>query len=115
MVAPSRAYGLHIFGQHAGLLAASAITPEVARERGYVSVGEMTRLEPAGFARAQRSAPGLLIPVHGTDGTVRLHQYRPDSPRKIGGKPVRYETLAGSGLCLDGPPRARPALSDPGV
>ena len=33
-------YGLHIFPQHAALLAASAISPEVSRERGYVSAGD---------------------------------------------------------------------------
>ena len=64
-------YGLHIFPQHAALLKDSAISPEVSRARGYVSVDTGTRLEPAGFAKSQRrNTPGLLIPLHGTDGTV---------------------------------------------
>ncbi len=83
-------YGLHIFPQHAALLAASAISPEVARERGYVSAGEKTRLERAGFAKSQRVVPSLLIPIYGTDGALRLHQTRPDDPRLGNGKPRKY-------------------------
>ena len=105
-------YGLHLFPNHAALLAASAIGPDVARARGYVSVDTGTRLESAGFAKSQRrNTPGLLIPLHGTDGTVRLHQYRPDNPR-IGadGKPRKYETPFRSTLCVDVPPGALPFI-----
>src|ERR1700730_11953976 len=74
-------YGLHIFRQHAALLEASAIDPDTSRPRGYVSVDRGTRLEPCGFSRSQRrNIPGLLIPIYGTDGELRLHQYRPDTP-----------------------------------
>jgi Protein of unknown function (DUF3631)/Domain of unknown function (DUF3854) len=109
-------YPLSIFPPHAALLEASAISPEVARARGYVSVDTRTRLESAGFAKSQRTVPGLLIPLHGTDGTVRLHQYRPDNPR-IGtdGKPRKYETPFRATLCLDVPPGALAALTDPDV
>jgi Protein of unknown function (DUF3631)/Domain of unknown function (DUF3854) len=109
-------YGLHIFPQHAALLKASAIGPEVSRARGYVSVDTGTRLEPAGFAKSQRrNTPGLLIPLHGTDGTVRLHQYRPDSPRvDAAGRARKYETPFRAVLCLDVPPGALPAIADPG-
>jgi hypothetical protein len=60
--------------------------------------------------------PGLLIPLHGTDGTVRLPQYRPDSPR-IGsdGKPRKFETPFGQKLCVDVPPGALAAIGDPAV
>ncbi len=109
-------YGLHIFPQHADLLAASAIAPEVARERGYVSVDTKKRLEAPGFAASQRTVPGLLIPVHGTDGAVRLHQYRPDEPRiDSKGRPRKYETPFRQQLCLDVPPRALGQLADPAV
>jgi hypothetical protein len=109
----SEDYGLTIFPQHAQLLAASAISPEVARERGYVSVDTKKRLESAGFANSQRSQPGLLIPIHGTDGQIRLHQYRPDEPRidKLG-RPRKYETPFRHQLCLDVPPRIRAQLAD---
>src|SRR5260370_35677848 len=96
-------YGLHIFDQHAALLAASAISPEVARERGYVSAGEKPRLERAGFAKSQRVAPSLLIPIYGTDGELRLHQTRPDNPRLENGKPRKYETAGPHRNFLDVP------------
>jgi hypothetical protein len=105
-------YGAAIFGQHAALLEASAIDPEVARERGYVSVDTKAELSRRGFRRSQQHAPGLLIPIFGTDGERRLYQYRPDEPREINGKRVRYETPAGTRLCLDVPKRTRPFLAD---
>jgi len=110
-------YGLHIFPHHAKLLEKSAISPDVARARGYVSVDTGTRLVPAGFAKSQRrTVPGLLIPLHGTDGTVRLHQYRPDSPRlDKDGRPRKYETPWRSRLCLDVPPGVLAAIGEPAV
>jgi len=109
-------YGLRIFEQHAELLRASAIDPEVARERGYVSVDTMTRLEKLGFTKSQRRVPGLLIPVHGIGGTVVAHEYRPDTPRITdAGKTVKYEKVYGTVNRLDVPPRARAQLGDPTV
>jgi len=110
-------YGAAIFPQHARMLAESAIDPEVARERGYVSVDTKKRLESAGFADYQRRVPGLLIPVHGVSGTT--HQYRPDKPRKVTNKGkvrfVKYETPGGSQMVLDVPPRARARIGDPKI
>ena len=110
-------YGLHLFPQHAALLEASAIDPEVARERGYVSVDTKARLESAGFRDYQRRVPGLLIPVHDTSGAIATWQYRPDHPRKTekAQKTVKYEPPAGSRLVLDVPPRIRGQLGDPAV
>jgi hypothetical protein len=110
-------YGARLFALHVKLLEASAISPDVARARGYVSVDTGTRLESAGFAKSQRrNVPGLLIPLHGADGTLRLHQYRPDNPR-VGkdGRPRKYETPFGSTLCVDVPPGALPLIDDPTV
>ena len=67
-------YGAHIFPNHAADLAASAIDPAIARERGYVSVDTKTRLEGPGFGSYQRRIPGLLIPVHNVIGVVAQHQ-----------------------------------------
>ena len=107
-------YGAAIFPQHAALLEASAISPEVARERGYVSVDTKKRLESAGFRNYQRQVPGLLIPVHDTTGAVATWQYRPDKPRVTkAGKTIKYETPAGKRLVLDIPPRVRAQLGDP--
>ena len=109
-------YGAAIFPQHARMLAGSAISPEVATERGYVSVDTRTRLDSAGFAKWQRNVPGLLIPVHDTSGAVATWQYRPDVPRITkAGRVVKYETPAGSRLVLDVPPRVRAQLGNPAV
>jgi Protein of unknown function (DUF3631)/Domain of unknown function (DUF3854) len=109
-------YGLHILPQHARLLEASAIDPEVARERGYVSVDSKKQLERYGFAKYQLRIPGLLVPVHDVTGSIGIYQYRPDSPRQTkAGKTVKYETPARSHLVLDVPPRIRGQLGDPKV
>ena len=109
-------FGGALFDQHARLLAESAISPEVALERGYVSVDTKTRLEHAGFSSVQRRVPGLLIPVHGVSGEVVGHEYRPDTPRMTdAGRVLKYEKAAGSVNHLDVPPRVRDALRDPAV
>ena len=74
-------YGLALFAQHAAMLAASAITPEHARARGYVSVDTKVRLEKLGITKAGRNIPGLLVPQRRKDGSTWGWQYRPDVPR----------------------------------
>ena len=109
-------YGGSLFPQHARLLADSAISVEVAKARGYVSVDTKSRLDSIGIAKAGRNVPGLLIPIHGVDGTVRTYQYRPDTPRlSQDGKPIKYETPVRSRLCIDVPPPIRHQLGDPSV
>lgn len=106
---------LGLLPQHARLLALSAISPEVARERGYRSSTSEDELRALAFAPSQLKVPGLLIPIHSVDGRVALHQFRPDTPRERDGKPVKYETVAGARMCLDAHPRVRPELGDPGT
>lgn len=110
-------YGPALFPRHAELLRASAISPEVARERGYVSVDSKSQLAP--FKDWQRrNIPGLLIPIHDTTGAIATWQYRPDKPRVTKAKKprtVKYETPADSRLVLDVPPRIREQLDDPKV
>jgi hypothetical protein len=109
-------YGAHIFDQHAAMLAASAISPEVARQRGYVSIDVKKRLEEVGFERYQRSVPGLLIPLHRADGSVWGYQYRPDTPRVTrAGTVVKYETPAGQRNGIDVPAAIKDMLGDPSV
>ena len=109
-------YGGAIFPQHARLLEESAISVEVARARGYVSVDTKKRLEEIGIPRDGRRVPGLLIPVHGTDGRVKTYQYRPDEPRTDKrGKIVKYETPFGSRMVVDVPPMIREQLRDPSI
>ena len=109
-------YGSALLPQHQALLSASAISPEVARARGYVSVTEQSRLKAVGFSPVQRQVPGLLIPVHGVTGEVVGHEYRPDTPRVTDtGKVLKYEKPTGSSNHLDVPPAVLPVLGDPNV
>jgi hypothetical protein len=109
-------YGAGIFPQHAALLAASAISPEVARQRGYRSIDVKKCLEELGFERYQRNVPGLLIPLHRADGSVWGYQYRPDTPRVTrAGTVVKYETPAGQRNGIDVPVAIKDILGDPSV
>jgi hypothetical protein len=94
----------------------SAIDPAIIAERGYRSLtaADLPALLPAAFEGAQRR-PGLLVPISSVHGTVGAWQIKPDQPRIINGKPVKYETARGASLCLDVPGRVRPLLGDPGV
>jgi hypothetical protein len=97
------------------LLEESAITLETIEARGYRTVETKAELERLGFGRAQRNVPGLLFPIHGPTGEVVSYQFRPDEPRIKDGKPVKYETLAGSRMVLDVHPTIRTRLEDPSV
>src|SRR5215831_4598150 len=101
--------------QHQALLDASGITPEVAAARGYRSVTDASELEALGFADYQQIVPALLVPVYGVDGEIATYQSRPDAPRVAKGKPIKYETPAGSRMALDVPPMIRKNLDDPSV
>ena len=109
-------YALSIFPQHQQLLAASAISPEVARERGYVSADTKKQLERLGFSGYQQRVPALVVPVHDVTGAIATYQLRADRPRVTkAGKTVKYETRANSRMVLDIPPRIRGQLGDPAV
>jgi hypothetical protein len=109
-------YGIRLFDQHAAMLAASKITPEHARDRGYLSVDTKIRLEQLGVTKAGRNIPGLLVPQLRKDGSTWGYQYRPDVPRNNGnGKPVKYETPMNQRNGIDVPPGVGPLLDDPTV
>jgi hypothetical protein len=97
--------------QHRQLLEDSAVSPEVARERGYRTATRKAELETLGFARYQCIVPSLVIPIRNAAGEIINYQVRPDQPR-IGdnGKPVKYESPAGIPPTLDVPPRVAGAL-----
>ena len=105
-----------IFPQHAKRLADSAISPEVARERGYVSADTRKQLERYGFERYQQRVPGLLLPLHRADGSVWGYQLRADTPRVTkAGATVKYETPKGQRNGIDIPPAIRETIGDPSV
>ena len=98
----------------------STILPEVIAERGWCSLSGYAgsaELKRLAFAEYQRRVPGLLIPVHTTDGQVLPMVWRPDTPRTITDakgktKVLKYEQAEGSDVRLDCPPRCRPFLLD---
>jgi hypothetical protein len=109
-------YGASIFPQHARLLEQSAISPEVARARGYVSVDTKKRLEGLGLEGYQRRVPGLLIPLYRADGSVWGYQFRPDNPRATkAGSVIKYETPKGQRNGIDIPPALKETIGDPTV
>ena len=64
---------------HQKMLSDSAITPEVAADRGYFSATQHAELENLGFRSYQISLPALVVPIHDVTGTISLHQIRPDT------------------------------------
>lgn len=118
--------------RHLEHLKSSAISLDVIKERGYRSVlkcrdkmagddtpygpGEMS-LGALGFKQMQLRLPAILMPLHGVDGGIVLHQLRPDDPRHAqdNDKPIKYETPQRRGLRLDAPPRCFKGLGDPSV
>lgn len=111
-VIPETPYG-PLLPEHVELLTQSAITPDVAKARGYRSVTTRAELERLGFTPVQRRTPGLLVPIWNVEGKIATYQLRPDIPRIRDGKPVKYETRAGSRMAIDVPPGARPWLGNP--
>ena len=97
------------------LHADSGIAVDVIRERGYQSALGKKKLAEAGFGKSQQRAPGLLIPVHTPDGSGDLVCYRPDYPRELRRKVVKYELPSKATARLDVPPRCREGIKDPAI
>ena len=100
--------------QHAALLSASAISPEVAAARGYRSVTVKAELTRLGFSDRQARVPALLLPIHGVTSEIALYQTRADEPRIVDGRAVKYEIPRGSRMVLDVPPTCRTDLGNAG-
>jgi putative DNA primase/helicase len=95
----------------------SSIAPEVARERGYLSLTDPGDVQDLGFSKVQsRLVPVLAIPVWDVYGQQTAWQIRPDSPRlNPKGKENKYENRPKHPLTLDVHPRVQPQLQDPRV
>lgn len=113
MTGAANRYGSALFDDHAALLEASGVSVDVARERGYLTVDTKAEMGRRGFGAAQRRVPALLIPLHDVWGDVAGYQARPDVPRMVDGKAVKYETPIGKRMVVDCHPRVRPHLGDP--
>jgi hypothetical protein len=91
-------------------LRASGISDEIAERRGVrrVSTEEAKALGFAGY----QARDGIYFPLYGTDGRNGTGQLKPDEPRVREGKPVKYETVAGSGIAVDLHPSMRDKAMD---
>ncbi len=97
------------------LLEESAINPQVVIERGYYTAKSKAELERLSFSPSQRLAPALVIPMYSPTGALVTYQIRPDAPRAIKGKPVKYETPAKSSLHLDVHPSQVERIKDASI
>ena len=105
----------------------SGISLQVITARGYRTITGLSELLSLGFSRNQCKLPGLLLPVHTTDGDNSLYVYRPDLPRVIEDRSkrnpdgsykshiIKYEIPKDAGIRLDCPPVCRPMLADPSI
>ena len=92
----------------------SGIKPDLVKARGYRTVTDAAELKKLGFSPKQQNVPALLIPIYSPTGEVKLYQSRPDTPRlNDKGKPVKYETPAGSHMSLDMHPSLKGRAADP--
>lgn len=103
----------------------SAVSPEVAGQRGYRtilgSLEERQELEALGFKPfvwdRDDAYPGLLIPMHNSRGEQCGAQFKPAVPRdrvKENGErvPVKYESPSGAPLVVDVPAYTRACLTN---
>src|SRR5262245_39686571 len=106
--------GLTLSPAHQQLLRASAITPEIALQRGYATVDEHdeARVRSYGFGPYQLRLPALLIPIHDVHGDIAQYLLRPDEPRLRDGKQIKYEIPARSHPVLDVPSAVQPNLGN---
>lgn len=97
---------------HSRMLKDSAISDEVARERGYLSA-TAEQCRGLGFSKNQvGTAGGLLVPRWTVDGKQDGLQLRPDAPNPDRKK---YETPKGQLNKLDTHPRCIEQLQNPRV
>lgn len=104
-----------LWDRHRELLEVRAVIPEVIRARGYSSTtGGDWLHRSAGFSHAVAAlGPGLVIPVHDVHGQHRYDQFRPDQPRRLDGKPAKYELPYRARLVIDVPPAVLTKLDSP--
>ena len=106
----------------------SGIADSVIEARGYRTITKSSELAELGFSRGQCRAPGLLLPLHTTDGSAGPAVYRPDNARvyddkRAGRLPdgtyrprvIKYELPKDAGMRVDCPPVCRATLGDPAV
>src|SRR4029077_2107248 len=81
------------------------------------AVAGYAALKTLGFSPQQaRQTPGLLLPLHTTEGQQPLHVFRPDQPQPdTNGRLRKYLLPKGASVRLDCPPHCQPSLADPSI
>lgn len=97
------------------LRAESAIADEVIVERGYYTLDDFTACRALGFKESQCILPAMVIPVHTVTGEHGGYVLRPDSPRLLDEKIVKYEWPSKKPLVIDVPPRCQKDMNVPDV
>jgi hypothetical protein len=98
---------------HRAMLAASGISDDVAKARGYRTIRKKVDLKRLGFADSQLNVPALLVPNFNAVGELAGYQIRPDAPRVVKGRILKYESAKGTPPIVDVPPLAREWVRDP--
>jgi hypothetical protein len=94
----------------------SCLSTSVVVERKYRTVASKAELAQLGFSKPQQRVPALVVPMYSPAGELVTHQIRPDTPRKNDrGKPIKYETPAGSPIRLDVHPSQSGRVKDASV
>jgi len=83
--------------------------------RGYRTVTSRNELHNLGFPLTQAIVPSLLIPIWSVTGNLVMYQSRPDHPRMLKGRIVKYETPHNSRMVLDIHPDMREMIANPKV
>ena len=115
---PHVTYPETLLPEHRQLLIDSAISPAVARGRGYYSVTTKSGLEVLGFSERQRRPPAMVIPLwSAATGKESSVQIRPQEPRydPVRGREIKYEFRRGDLLLVDVHPLIRDDARDPQV
>lgn len=90
---------------HRKMLADSGLSEARIIRRGYYTELSPKRLGALNVTRAgAERVPGLVVPLYNVNEKVWGHQYRPDDPREVRGRVVKYETPSGQRNGLDVPP-----------
>jgi hypothetical protein len=92
--------------RHLAELKASGISDDVIAERGYFTVRTRATAQTLGFSKSQagvigHDAAALAIPIKGVRGDVRVYQMKPNRPRVVDGRILKYETAARSPMVVD--------------
>ena len=102
--------------EHSRMLSeASGISDAVIAARGYRTASKKTQLQGLGFPASQRIVPALVLPVFNVHGELSTYQIRPDVPRFMNGRLVKYETPRGTQMTLDVSPTIREHIRDPTI